>query len=116
MWRLLLFLIFIILFQRFSKALQEQQEKQQKEEQEIPPQPKPEKPKKPVIIKREIKRPEVEIAEFRPTRIELPPKQTEEAKEQLPTLSTDKLEEGIILSEILGPPKAHQIRRGGGIG
>ena len=127
MFRFLLFITFLILIQKLIKTLQEQQ-KEQKEPseeetkdyfqslefptpEEIPSEPKQEKLEKlkePVIAKREIKRPEIKIAEFKPTRIEVPPKQ---AEEELPTFSQDKLEEGIILSAILGPPKAYQIRR-----
>ena len=135
MWRFLLFIIFIILIQKLSKALQEQQKEQQKETtkekvedifqtlgfplpEEIPPEPKPVRPKEPAIIKKEIKKPEpeIKIPEFKPPEIIPEPKQIEEAKEELPTFSTDKLVEGIVLSVILGPPKAYQIRRGGGIG
>ncbi len=136
MWRFLLFVIFIILIQRLTRVLQEQQKEEQREPakekinelfktlgfplpEETPPEPKSERlesPKEPVIVKKEIKKPEVEIAEFKPTKIEPPPKRTEEEEEELPAFSTDKLEEGIVLSEILGPPKAYQIRRGGGIG
>ena len=124
MFRFLLFITFLILIQKLIKTLQEQQKEQKEPSEEetkdyfqslgfpppreIPPQPKPERPKEPVIAKREIKRPEIKIAEFKPTRIEVPPKQ---AEEELPTFSQDKLEEGIILSAILGPPKAYQIRR-----
>jgi hypothetical protein len=46
------------------------------------------------------------------------PAATKPAKKETPALvfSADKLQEGIILAEILGPPKAHQFRRGVGTG
>ena|GEM_PF-1281398 len=133
MFRFLTFLIFIILIQRLIKTLQGQQKKQTEptEEEiknyfqslgfppprELPLKPKPEKPKQPSIVKREIKKPEVRIPELKLARVEAPQKEIiEEADAELPTFSEDKLEEGIILSEILSPPKAYQIRRGGGIG
>ena len=113
MWRFLTFLIFIILIQRLLKSLQEQQkeQKQPTEEElknyfqglgfpppgEIPaeskPEPKQEKPEQPVIIKKEAKKIEVEIEEV----------------EELPDFSADKLEQGIVFSAILGPPRAYQI-------
>ena len=133
MFRFLIFLIIILLIQRKLKALQEQQKGQQEaptEEEtkhyfqslgfpppeEIPSEPKQEKAKEPVIVQKQIKRPEVKIAELKPIKFKLPPEETEEAEEQLPSYSADKLEEGIILSEILGPPKAYRFCRGGGIG
>ena len=133
MWQFLIFIMFILLLQKFSKNLEEQrkqQEEETKEEkigdlfqtlgfplpEETPPRPEWKMPKEPAIVKKEIKRPEAEIAELKPEKIETPIKQIEEAEEELPTFSEDKLQEGIILSEILGPPKAYQIRRGGGIG
>lgn len=132
MWQLILLFIFIILLQRLSKTLQEQPRRGQQGEvsrkkiedlfqilgfplpEEIPP--KPERPKEPIIVKRKTKKPEVEIAELKPAKIEPLPEQVEKTKEGLPTFSQDKLQEGIILSVILGPPKAHQIRRSGEIG
>ena len=133
MLRFLTFLIYIILIQKLLKNLQEQQKEQQKQptEQEIkdyfqtlgfpppeetPPEPEPERPKQPVIAKQEIKKPELEIVEPKSVKIEPQFQEIEESQEELLTFSTDKLEEGIILSEILGLPKAYQIRRGGGIG
>ena len=133
MWQFLIFIIFILLLQRLSKNLEEQRRQQQEEEkeekikdffqtlgfplpEEIPPKPKPEEPKEPAVIKKEIKKPEAGIAELKPEKVEPRGKEIEEDEEELPTFSEDKLEEGIILSAILGPPKAHQIRRGGGIG
>jgi hypothetical protein len=132
-WQFLIFIIFILLLRKASRTLEEQRKEQQKEPteeeiknlfqtlgfpppQEIPPEPKPERAEEPVIVKKEIKKPEVKIAELKPAKIKPPPKQVEEAKEELLTFSQDKLEEGIILSEILGPPKAYQIRRSGEIG
>jgi hypothetical protein len=133
MFRFLTFLIFIILIQRLIKTLQGQQKEQPEPTEdeikdyfqnlgfppprELPLKPKPEISKQPSIVKREIKKAEVKISEVKPEKIEAAPKEiTEEAKEELPTFSEDKLEEGIILSEILSPPKAYQMRRGGGIG
>jgi hypothetical protein len=134
MFRFLLFLIFIILIQRLLKTLQEQKKQQQEEAgkdkfedifqtlgfpfpQEVTPEPEPEKPKQPSVVKMEIKKPEIKIPELKSVKIEAPRKEiTEEVKEELLALSEDKLEEGIVLSEILGLPKAYQIRRGGGIG
>ena len=136
MWRFLTFLIFIILIQRLLKSLQEQQKEQKQpteqelknyfqglgfpREEEIPaeskPEPKPEKPKQPVIVKKEAKELEVETAEPKPVEIEFLPKKAEEVEEELPDFSTDKLEQGIVFSAILGPPKAYKIRRSGEIG
>ena len=132
MWRFLLFITFIILIQRLIKTLQEQQREQPEPTEdeirnyfqslgfpppeEIPPKPKPEKPKEPVIVKKAIKEPGVEITELKPRRIEPSPKQIEKIEKKVSVFSTDKLEEGIILSEILGPPKAYRIRRSGEIG
>ena len=132
MWQFLTFIIFIILIQKLVKTLQEQQ-KEQKEPteeelrnyfqtlglplpEEIPPEPKPKRPKQPAIAKKEIKEPEIKVAELEPVKIEPLPKQAEEPEEELVTFSTDKLEEGIVLSVILGPSKANQTRRSGGIG
>lgn len=133
MWRLLIFIISIILLKRFFESLQKQYEQQQETPgeksnnlfetlgfpvvEEIPAQPKPEQmPKKPVIASREIKKPKLEPIGLKPAKVEPLPKQTEEAKQKLPFRSPDKLKEGIILSAILGPPKAYQLRRGVGIG
>ena len=133
MFRFLIFLIFIIFIQRLFKTLQEQQREQPKEPaeeeiknyfqtlgfpapEEIPPEPKLERPKQPPIVKEEDRKPQVKLAELKPAKIEPQPEQIEKPKEELLSFSTDKLEQGIILSAILGPPKAYQIRRGGGIG
>ena len=135
MFRFLTFLILILLIQRWLKSLQEQQEQQKEQEEptekevkdyfqflgfppaeELPPKPELEKPKQPAIVKKKVKRIKEEVIEAKPAEIKLAPEKTEEAEELLPALSTDKLQEGIILSEILGPPKAYQTRRGGGIG
>lgn len=132
MWQLLLFIIFFFLIQKFSKTLEEQQKKEERKPaeermkdlletlgfpfpQEIPPQPKKERPEEPVIVRKEIKKPEVKIIELKPAKLEPPPERVEETKEGLPTFSQDKLEEGIILSVILGAPRAYQIRRRGRI-
>jgi hypothetical protein len=136
MFRFLTFLILILLIQRWLKSLQEQQEQQKEQKEptekeakdyfqilgfppaeELPPKPKLEKPKEPVVtVKKEVEKTELKIAELKPVKIEPSPQQIEEIEEQLPDFSSDKLEQGIILSEILGPPKAYQTRRGGGIG
>jgi hypothetical protein len=132
MFRFLIFLTFIILIQKLLKSLQEQQKEQAEPNEEeirdyfqtlgfpppreIPPAPKPEKPKKPLIEKKKIKSLEAEFAQVKPVKIKPAPKQTEDREEELSITLRDKLEEGIILSEILGPPKAYQIRRGGGTG
>ena len=138
MFRFLIFLILIILMQRFIKTLQEQQQKEQQKKQqqeptedevrnyfqilgfplpeEIPIEPKPERQKEPVITKKEIKKTEVGVSEDKPEKPEPKLKQKEVKKEEVFILSADKLEEGILLSEILAPPKAHQLCRGGGIG
>ncbi len=130
MFRFLIFLIFIILIQRLLKTLQEQQKQQQEPTEkeiknyfqalglppikELPPEPRPEKAKQPPI---RIKKPEVKIPELKPVKMKAMHKEMiEETKEELPVFSEDKLEEGIILSAILGPPKAYQIRRSGEIG
>ena len=132
MFRFLLFLIFIILIQRMLKTAQEQQKEQKeptKDEikkyfltlgfpapEESQPKPPREKPRQPLIVKKEMKEAGVKIAEPKPKKAKPIIKQEEEAEERLPIFSRDKLEEGIILSEILGPPKAYRICRGGGIG
>lgn len=133
MWQLLLFIIILIVFQKLSKTLQQQQEQQQRESgeekigdlfktlgfplpEEIPPKPEWKKPEEPLIVKRKVKKPEVKITELKPLKPELPPEEAEVLKEEELAFPQDKLEQGIILSEILGPPKAYQIRRGGGIG
>ena len=133
MFRFLTFLIFIILIQKLLKTLKEQQKQQQEPTEdeiknyfqslgfpppeELPVQSKPESPEQPPLVKREIKKPEVEVSELKPVKIKAPCKEIiEETKEELPDFSEDKLEQGIILSEILSPPKAYQNRRGGGIG
>ena len=133
MFRFLIFLIIILLIQKKLKALQERQKQQQEEPtekeikhyfqslgfpppEEIPSKPKQEKTKEPVIVQKKIKKPEIKIAEIESTKHKLPLKEIEDPKERLPSFLTDKLEEGIILSEILGPPKAYRSCRGGGIG
>ena len=135
MFRFLTFLILILLIQRWLKSLQEQQEQQKEQKEptekevkdyfqilgfppaeELPPKPKLEEPKQPAIVKKQVKKLKEEAIEPKPAEIKFPPEKIEEVEEELLALSTDKLEEGIILSEILGPPKAYQPRRGGGIG
>lgn len=89
---------------------------------EIPSAPKQEKVVMPQSeINRNVKKrkPEIRLEppKVNPEKDKIPYRQEEEpASSGLPEFSRDKLEEGIILSEILGPPKAYRIRRGGGIG
>ena len=135
MFRFLTFLILILLIQRWLKSLQEQQgqQKEQKEPtekevkdyfqilgfppaEELPPKPKLEEPKQPDIVKKKVKGLREEAIEPKPVETKLAPKKTEEVEEELLAFSSDELEQGIIFSEILGPPKAYQTRRGGGIG
>jgi hypothetical protein len=132
MFRFLTFLIFIILIQKLLKTLQEQQKQQpeptEKEikdyfqnlgfppPEELPAEPSREMLKQPVIVKEEIKQPGPK-PELKPVKAEAPQKEIiEETKQEWLVFSEDKLEEGIILSEILSPPKAYQICRDGGIG
>lgn len=137
MGRFLIFIIFLILLRKFVENLQKQQKQEQEEPrekeidnyfqalgfpppEEIKPEPKlrlrPEKPKEPVTIKKEIKKTETITPKLKPTQVMPSLEQTEKTKEELLVFSQEKLQEGIILSIILGPPKAYQIRRGGGIG
>lgn len=122
MWQLLFFIILILLIQGLSKILEkETNKKEPKEEIEkyfetlgfptirIPP--KKEKPPKLEEKKMEAQPPI--IKEERPV---LKEKISEIKEEISPLFPPGKLEEGIILSEILGPPKASRIRRGGEIG
>ena len=130
--KFILFILLLILLHKLNKSIKEQQGRQEEEpsEEEIrdyfktlgfpvpeeeTPKLKQEKLKEKLIVKREIKTTEKKVADLKPTVTEAPYKPLEETQE-LPSLTQDKLEEGIILSEILGPPKAYQSRRGGGIG
>ena len=134
MWQLFLFLILIIVFHKLSKVLQEQQEQQQKKSgegkvrelfqtlgfplpEETVPLPKPQKPRPGKQEK--IWKPAEEDAKLeltQPAKLQLPSEPVEKTEREPIVFYRDKLEEGIILSEILGPPKAYQIGRGGGIG
>ena len=134
MWQLLLFIIFIILIQKLNKGLKEQGQQERRKPssseetlkdifqtmgfplpEELPTKPKPEKPKKPVI-KKTAREPEIKITQQESAKLETLAAPLEETTEELLALSQDKLEQAIILTEILSPPKAYQIRRGGGIG
>ncbi len=73
-----------------------------------------------VSIEEKIKKPEPEVAKVKPVEVKLtkekeafPPT---EVPEETFDFSQDKVKEGIILSTVLGPPKAYQLCRGGEIG
>ncbi len=143
MLRFLLFIIFIILMQRLMKTLQEQQKQQQEEmnngefedifqvlnipapsqpqRQRVPVEQEIQKTEKTAIVKKQIKKAEQETPGAKIDVVT--PLQSEQAENGRTEpysdglLSGDKIEEGIVLSEILGPPKAYQrIRRSGEIG
>lgn len=109
MWPFLIFIIFLIVFSYLSKVLEQQQEKEKIEKQ-------PSQIGLPLLEEARQPKPQIiTIKEALPEAVQIQEKIQEEAEEPS-YFSMDKLEEGIILSIILGPPKADQLRRGGGIG
>lgn len=66
----------------------------------------------PILIQKEEVKPEIEVTPVEP----LPKPEISPETKPPEFLSSDKLEEGIILSIILGPPKALTICRGVGTG
>lgn len=108
-----LFLLFIFILQIFlTKAAKKQRELPSSEEEigdifETLGFPKP--PVQPKRVEPEIIKPEV-LEEIIPSeKIEKPPTVLAEEPKKEMTLSRETLEEGIILSVILGPPRAKEI-------
>ena len=128
MFRLLIFILIYIIFQKINKSIARQKEKLDRipEQQppggfftnlqpETPPRPQWQQSQKPSIFKKKIAPPQVKVIEpIKPAIKEF--KQIDATEEEVLDLSLERVKEGIILSEILGPPKAYQICRGGGIG
>ncbi len=133
MWRFLFFIIFILLIQGLFKLLEKGEKEEELEEKptteeelkkyfealglpvRVPTSKKEKIPKK----KEEIE--EVKPSIIRPSAVEekrpIPTPKIKTEEEILTYFPSEKLEEGIILSEILGPPKSLKIlSRGVGTG
>lgn len=115
-----LFILFMFILQIFlTKAAKKQRELPSSEEEigdifETLGFPKP--PVQPKRVEPEIIKPQVPEEIIPPEEIKKVPAILAEETKKEPYLSRETLEEGIVLSVILGPPKAYQICRGGGIG
>ena len=123
-WRLLLFVLFIILIQKLSKSQQEQQKQREQPAEEgikdyfralgldLPPEAPREQPLRisdEPQDKGEDKQPEPESAKGKvPSLDSLSGEEDEEKDSPAFVFSEDRLVQGIILSVVLGRPKAHQ--------
>jgi len=118
MWQFLFFIIFILLIQGLSKILEKETKKRNSEEKPVTEEelekyfetlgfptlriPKPKREKPPEKKKEE----KVEVPVIKEEKPLLKPEISKIEKKILPEFLLERLEEGIILSEILGPPKA----------
>ena len=127
--KLLFFIILFLLFRRFSKMLEEQQKQRQEETKQdkledilqmlglpIPGAETPEESQSARPGQTAIKRQPIESdladVSLKPTPAKAEPEKKEKASPGELILSEQTLEEGIILSEILNPPKALLVMPG----